>query len=529
MLSYTRFIFPQVPLQTVSSFCLVLTLLVTPVFGQQTQVLLGDRNIESLLDSNPSGTAEAFPVQAMSTGQVSSLAVFLDGSNAASTIWVGMYASANGHPQRLLSEGAITRPLAGQWNSVTLPAAPVTAGTTYWLALLGVNGVARFRDRNGSCRSEVSNQTNLGALPATWSTGSSWSTCIVSMFESGIVTTGTTPPGVGISVNPRSVSLQAGQQQQFAAAVTGASNPAVTWTASAGSINSSGLYTAPKSAGTYTVTANVTSGGSSTSPVLASASAVVTVTLPTPPPPNSSIQVSVSPTSASLQTGAQQQFLALVSNTSNTAVIWSTSRGSIAANGLYTAPAGAGVYTITAVSKADTTKSASAVVTVSAPQPVAVTISPANASVGEAKQLQFTAVVSGVSNKAVTWSVTRGKGTITQSGLYTAPQAAESDVIAATSQADSTKSASASITVVLPHSVSLRWSAPQAPVAYYKVYRGATSGGPYTLVVSNIKATVYTDSAVQSGATYYYVTTDVDAAGEESIFSNELRSVIPSP
>jgi fibronectin type 3 domain-containing protein len=37
----------------------------------------------------------------------------------------------------------------------------------------------------------------------------------------------------------------------------------------------------------------------------------------------------------------------------------------------------------------------------------------------------------------------------------------------------------------------------------------------------------YTDSTVQSGATYYYVTTAVDAAGNESIFSNEVKAVIP--
>ena len=125
-------------------------------------------------------------------------------------------------------------------------------------------------------------------------------------------------------------------------------------------------------------------------------------------------------------------------------------------------------------------KSASALAVVSAPQPVAVSISPANASVSEGSPLQFTAAVSGMSNTAVTWAVTRGSGTITQSGLYTAPKAAESDVITATSQGDSTKSSSASITVLPPHSVALSWDASSSTaVAYYKVYRGTVSGGPY--------------------------------------------------
>jgi fibronectin type 3 domain-containing protein len=36
----------------------------------------------------------------------------------------------------------------------------------------------------------------------------------------------------------------------------------------------------------------------------------------------------------------------------------------------------------------------------------------------------------------------------------------------------------------------------------------------------------YTDSTVQNGATYYYVTTAIDPNGE-SIFSNPVSAVIP--
>jgi hypothetical protein len=258
-------------------------------------------------------------------------------------------------------------------------------------------------------------------------------------------------------------------------------------------------------------------------------SAIVSVTLPSPTPVPSVAQVSVLPNAASIQTGATQQFTALVSGTSNTAVTWSVSDGTISATGLYTAPGVAGTYTITAVSSADSSKSASALVVVSAPQSVAVTISPANASASEGAQVQFSAAVSGLSNTAVTWAVTRGSGAITQSGLYTAPRAAENDVITATSQVDTTKSGTASITVLGPHSVALSWSASPSAVAFYKVYRGTVSGGPYSVLTTNVKATTYTDSTVQSGGIYYYVTSAVDAAGTESIFSNELQSVIPSP
>jgi len=39
----------------------------------------------------------------------------------------------------------------------------------------------------------------------------------------------------------------------------------------------------------------------------------------------------------------------------------------------------------------------------------------------------------------------------------------------------------------------------------------------------------YTDSTVQSGQTYYYVTTAVDAAGLESSYSSQVHAVIPFP
>ena len=532
MFSYTPYSFLRVHFQRALCFCTLFTLLATPVFAQQPQVLLGDTNIENSFDSNSSGTAEAFPVRALATGQVKSLSVYLDRSNSAQTVWVGMYTSANGHPQALLANAMIAHPVAGQWNTVNLSPVQVTGGTSYWLALLGVNGVVHFRDQSGSCRSQGSSQTNLLSLPANWTTGTSWPTCILSMFETGDVTVGSVPATVGISLSPRTITLQAGNQQQFAALVTGLSSPVLTWTASGGTISSAGLYVAPASAGTYYVTAKARSRSRrrSRSTTIVSDPAVVTVTLQSPPPAPTTVKVLVSPTAASIQTGATQQFAAQVSGTSNTAVTWSVSGGTIAANGLYTAPSVAGTYTITAVSSADSSKSVSALIVVSVPQPVTVTLSPGNTSVGEANQVQFTAAVSGLANKAVTWAVTRGSGAITQSGLYTAPKAAESDVVTATSQADTTKSSSASITVLPPHSVSLLWDASTSTaISYYKVYRGTISGGPYSLLGSNIKGTSYIDSSVQSGTTYFYVTTAFGTNNTESIFSNEFVSVVPSP
>jgi fibronectin type 3 domain-containing protein len=82
----------------------------------------------------------------------------------------------------------------------------------------------------------------------------------------------------------------------------------------------------------------------------------------------------------------------------------------------------------------------------------------------------------------------------------------------------------------LQHSVSLSWAGSTSSVVGYNVYRGGTSGGPYTKINSTLDAsTNYTDNSVQAGQTYYYVTTAVDSTGIESGYSNQVQAVIPSP
>jgi fibronectin type 3 domain-containing protein len=84
--------------------------------------------------------------------------------------------------------------------------------------------------------------------------------------------------------------------------------------------------------------------------------------------------------------------------------------------------------------------------------------------------------------------------------------------------------------VVAPHSVALSWSPPSSSsISYYDVYRGTVSGGPYTLLAGDVSSTSYTYSSVQSGGTYYYVTTAVDSSGEQSAYSNIAQAVIPTP
>ncbi len=78
------------------------------------------------------------------------------------------------------------------------------------------------------------------------------------------------------------------------------------------------------------------------------------------------------------------------------------------------------------------------------------------------------------------------------------------------------------------HSAALSWDPSTSTVAGYNVYRGAVSGGPYAKLTGSLDgSTAYTDTSVQSGATYYYVVTAVDSSGDESTYSNEAAAVIP--
>jgi hypothetical protein len=84
------------------------------------------------------------------------------------------------------------------------------------------------------------------------------------------------PAQAAVTLSPSSINLQVNGTQQFTATVTGTTNTAVTWTATGGTVGSTGLYTAPSSAGSFAVTAT------SVVDVTAEASSTITVTQ-TPP------------------------------------------------------------------------------------------------------------------------------------------------------------------------------------------------------------------------------------------------------
>jgi len=80
------------------------------------------------------------------------------------------------------------------------------------------------------------------------------------------------------------------------------------------------------------------------------------------------------------------------------------------------------------------------------------------------------------------------------------------------------------------HSVALSWNSGSGSAVGYNIYRGTVKAGPFQTINSGLdSSTNYTDYTVVSGTTYYYVTTEVNAQGQESGYSNEVQAVIPTP
>ena len=81
------------------------------------------------------------------------------------------------------------------------------------------------------------------------------------------------------------------------------------------------------------------------------------------------------------------------------------------------------------------------------------------------------------------------------------------------------------------HDVILSWTAsPTSGVVGYNVYRGTTSGGPYSTLLNAtpVNGTTYTDATVQAGQTYYYVVTAVGSDGvTQSVDSSPASATVP--
>lgn len=162
--------------------------------------------------------------------------------------------------------------------------------------------------------------------------------------------------------------------------------------------------------------------------------------------------------------------------------------------------------------------------------PNIVTTAPTSTSAGSP---QFTITVNGANfqaNSVVQWTPAGGGAT---TALVTAFVSATKLTAIVPSTLVTAKS-QVNITVLNPilvsqHRVDLQWVASTTSgVSGYAIYRGTTPGGPYSKIASGITGLTATDSTVVNGQTYYYVSTASDAFGNESVFSNEAKAIIPA-
>ena len=111
----------------------------------------------------------------------------------------------------------------------------------------------------------------------------------------------------------------------------------------------------------------------------------------------------------------------------------------------YTAPSSAGATErVTATTTFQSLESSDSI-DITTRDPVVVEVNPSSRAVGPGDTIQFSATVTGTTDQRVTWSA--NGGTISSTGLYTAGSTAGSFNVTATSVADPTKSAMASVQV----------------------------------------------------------------------------------
>jgi uncharacterized protein (DUF1800 family) len=253
-----------------------------------------------------------------------------------------------------------------------------------------------------------------------------------------------------VSIYPSPLSTTPKATTQFiiynttgGASVTWTVNNIVGGNATYGTITTGGLYTAPATI----PAANVVTVKATSNPSGINGTSAVTIQQPTPnvwstspssfpAGPNATMSLNGSnfQTTSFVKVGGVAWTTTYISSTALKAT------GNLLTTGTFP------VTVTTPGNGAVTSSPVNITVKVAPPPPITVTVSPSNATVVLGTSQPFTASVSNTANTAVTWTATAG--TITAQGVFTAPAtmpASQVVTIKATSQADSTKSATASV------------------------------------------------------------------------------------
>ena len=359
------------------------------------------------------------------------------------------------------------------------------------------------------------------------------------------------PPS--ITTQPAGQTITAGQAATFSVTATGTAPLSYQWEKNATAISgaTSSAYTTPATTASdngalFTVVVSNSVG------TVTSNAATLTVN-PAPVAPS----ITTQPSSQTVTAGQTAAFSVTASGTAPLSYQWQKNSTAIsgATSASYTTPAettsdtGA-QFTVVVSNSVGSVTSSAATLTVTSPgqlTPSASSLTFGNINVGSSSTQSVTLTNSGGSNVSISNVTISGAGFSVNgisTGLILSPGASVTMNVIFAPAASGSVTGNVTITstasnsplsislsgagVVATHSATLTWIASTSVVVGYNVYRGSTSGGPYTKLNSSLEAsTTFTDSSVLSGQTYYYVVTAVDSNNVESAYSNEATATIP--
>jgi len=253
-----------------------------------------------------------------------------------------------------------------------------------------------------------------------------------------------------LDINPKDVTITAGQTVQYTATVTdpygAVPADAIEWVVTGGSIDAAGLYSSSP-IGTFKVRFYAGFRYAETN---------VTVTL------GPLFRIDVTPSTATIPAGGAQQFTAagydLGGNPVAISPVWATDGGNVDATGLYTHTV-AGTYRVFAN---DSGVSGSASVTVTPLSAVSLVVTPPSATITADQTQQFTATEYDTYGNPIAVSPvwTAGNGTVDATGLFT-PWSVGTWAVTAT---DGLLSDTATITVVAGSLASIVVTPPTATI-----------------------------------------------------------------
>ena len=311
--------------------------------------------------------------------------------------------------------------------------------------------------------------------------------------------------GVTVAVSPSAPQVRPLDTIGFTASVTSTADLRVTWAvteASGGAVDSSGLYTAPATPGTYHVVAT------SVAVPTASGQATVNVVAVVSPPTISSFTASPS----SVSSGGASTLAWSVSGATTLSI--NQGVGTVTGPSVVVHPSATTTYTLTATNAGGSSTASATVTVTAAPVPVisSFTASPSSVTSGGASTLAWS--VTGANSL----SINPGVGTVTGTSLVVRPSATTTYTLTATN-ATGNSTASATVTVT-PAAVPVISSFTASPSS-------VTSGGASTLawnvsgaaslsINQGVGTVAGTSVVVHPSATTTYTLTATNAAGNST-------------